>query len=211
MKKLILIGAASMIIAAISGCSPSGEGSGSGSVRNMNAGNRAGSNSEMNPAMNTAGNGANTLGNSAVSMTADSPEDFLHEAAQGGMAEVDMGRLAQQKAQSPEVKNFGQMMVSEHSKANEELKGIATKKNIPLPADLGPHKSAMDKLNGLSGSEFDKAYVEIMVDDHEKDVSAFQKQADGGKDPEVKAFAMKTLPTLKKHLDAINAIQAKMQ
>ena len=210
MKKLLLIGAAAMITALISACSPSGNGSGSGSVRNTNEGNRAGSNM-ANTAMNTAGNGANTVGNTVSSMTTDSPEDFLHEAAQGGMAEVDMGRLAQQKAQSPEVKKFGQMMVTDHSKANEELKGLATKKNIPLPADLGNHKSSIDKLNGLSGAEFDKAYVQMMVDDHEKDVEEFQKQADSSKDPEVKAFASKTVPTLKKHLDAINAIHAKMQ
>ena len=103
------------------------------------------------------------------------------------------------------------MMVDDHSKANDELKALAAKKNVTLPANIGSHKSTLDELTGLSGAEFDKEYVEEMVDDHETDVAAFQRQADNGTDPEVKAFAAKTLPVLKKHLDAIKAIQAKMK
>ena len=203
MKKLVLISTVAMIAAVVSSC-------GGDSNSNANAANGAGS-SAMNTAMNTAGNAVNTVANAASSLTAASPEDFLHDAAQAGMAEVEMGKLAQQKAENPELKKFGQMMVTDHTKANEELKGLATKKSIPLPTDMGTHKAAMDKLNSLSGAAFDKTYIQLMVDDHKKDVAEFQKQADSSKDPEVKAFAAKTLPTLKKHMDAINAVLAKVQ
>src|SRR5687768_12471187 len=151
MKYIVIVGAAILATAGLTACGSGGGGSGSGSERNTNVGNRAAANS-MNTTMNTAGNGANTLGNTAARATTDTAEDFMHKAAEGGMAEVDMGRIATQKAQNPEVKRFGQMMVTDHTKANEELKGIATKKNIPLPADMGTHKSSMDQLNGLSGA-----------------------------------------------------------
>jgi putative membrane protein len=210
MKKIFLATLAATISAGLIACGSGGGGSGSGSERNANMANRAGANTH-NTSMNTAGNGSNVTGNSSSRMSADSHEDFMHEAAQGGMAEVEMGKLAAQKGQNAEVKKFGQMMVTDHSKANEELKGIATKKSVPLPADLGTHKSSMDKLSSLSGAEFDRTYVQMMVEDHEKDVAAFQKQADSGTDPEVKAFAAKTLPTLKKHLTAIQEIEKKLQ
>jgi putative membrane protein len=143
-------------------------------------------------------------------MTA-SPSDFMEDAAQGGMAEVELGKLASQKGADAEVKKFGQMMVTDHTKANNELKTLAASKKMELPKDMGSHKSEHDKLNGLSGADFDKEYVDGMVSDHETDVAMFEKQANNGTDPEVKAFAAKTLPTLKKHLEAIKAIQAKMK
>jgi putative membrane protein len=152
----------------------------------------------------------NTISNAAASLTTPSAEEFMAMAAQSGMAEVEMGRLAATKAQNPEVKKFGQMMADDHGKANTELKALAAKENITLPTDLGSHKSTADELKGLSGAEFDQQYVEAMVDAHEDDVSAFQKQADSAADAEVKAFAAKTLPVLQKHLEAIKAIQAKM-
>lgn len=138
--------------------------------------------------------------------------EFMTEAAQGGMAEVELGRLAASKAQSPEVKNFGQKMVNDHSKANEELKALAARKNMSLPTALDEkHQALLDKLKGLSGAEFDKAYVEAMVDDHEEDVEAFKDEAENGEDADVKAWAAKTLPTLQSHLEMIKGIQAKMK
>ena len=134
----------------------------------------------------------------------------MEDAAQGGMAEVELGKVAATKAKDPEVKKFAQMMVTDHTKANAELKALAAKKNFQLPTDLGTHKSKLDSMSKLSGAEFDQEYVDNMVDDHEDDVAAFQKMADSGTDPDVKAFAAKCLPVLKKHLDAIKAIQAKM-
>lgn len=182
---------------------------------NRAAANTNSNSSMMNSAMNTMGNAANTVANTASNMTgssAGSPNAFLTEAAMGGMAEVQMGKLASQKAQNPEVKKFGQMMVTDHTAANNELKALASKKNVQIPSEVDPaYKSDMDSMNKLSGAEFDKEYVGMMVDDHEEDVAKFQKQADTGTDPEVKAFAMKTLPTLKKHLETIKGIQAKMK
>src|SRR6187397_2898953 len=187
MKKILLIASLAVSIAvAGAACGSGGGGSGSGSERNMNSANRTG-NSAINTAMNTAGNAVNTVGNAVSQATLPSPSDFMHEAAEGGMAEVEMGKMAAKKAQNAEVKKFAQMMVTDHSKANEELKGIATKKSITLPADAGSKKGDMDKLTTASGADFDRTYVDMMVKDHEKDVAAFEKQASGSTDPDVKA------------------------
>ena len=159
----------------------------------------------------TLGNAANSVSNAMSKMTTDSPADFVKEAAQGGMAEVELGQLASKNAQDPEVKKFGQMMVTDHGKANAELKTLAGKKNWTMPTDIGSHKSTMDKLQGLKGADFDKAYVDEMVSDHEKDLKAFQQQGQSGADPELKEFAAKTATVIQKHLDAIKAIQAKMK
>lgn len=164
-----------------------------------------------NTVANTASNAVNTVVNAINNATTNKPADFMTEAAQGGMAEVEMGKLAASKAQNAEVKKFGQMMVDDHTKINTEMKALAAKKNVTLPTDIGSHKSPMDKLSGLSGADFDRDYVRDMVNDHQDDVAAFQKQADTATDADLKAFAAKTLPILKKHLDAINAIQAKMK
>ena len=205
MKNSLILSA--FCIAALTGCG--------GSTNNANV-NRTNSNGStasnaMNSVTNTASNAANAVANAATSMTTANPESFMKEAAQGGMAEVEIGKLAAGNAQDAEVKKFAQMMVTDHSKANEELKALAAKKNVTLPADMGPHKSDYDSLAKMKGADFDREYVEGMVDDHEHDVAEFEKQAQNGADPDVKAFAAKTLPTLKKHLEAIKAIHAKME
>ena len=136
---------------------------------------------------------------------------FVMDAAKGGMAEVEMGRMAADKASNADVKQFGQKMVDDHSKANDELKQVASAKGITLPSAIDPaHKAKMDKMSSLSGDAFDKAYVADMVQDHKKDVAEFQKEANGGKDPDVKAFASKTLPTLQEHLKMIQELNAKI-
>ena len=163
-------------------------------------------------ANSTGGSISNSVSNAVSSVTTSSPNDFMNDAALGGMTEVELGKLASTKATDPEVKKFGQMMVTDHSKANEELKALAAKKNVKLPTELdSSHKSMLDEMKGKSGEDFNEDYVEAMVDDHEDDVAAFEKQAQNSSDPDVKAFAAKTLPTLKKHLDAIKAIQSKMK
>ncbi len=137
---------------------------------------------------------------------------FMMRAAEGGMAEVEAGKMAAAKAQNPEVKQFGQQMVAEHTRANNELKALAGKKTVTLPTDLDPtHKAMAAKLNGLSGAEFDKEYMRGQVEDHEKTVALFQAQADNGTDAEAKAFAVKTLPNLKMHLDMARKINDKMK
>ena len=129
-----------------------------------------------------------------------SDKDFMNEAAQGGMAEVKLGELAQSKAQSSAVKSFGERMVTDHTKANEELGTLASKKGVTLPTDLSSEDQKLyDDLSKKSGAEFDKAYMEAMVKDHDKDVAAFEKQAKETKDKDIRDFATKTLPTLKNH------------
>ena len=126
---------------------------------------------------------------------------FATNAAQGGMAEVELGRLATQRAGDVSVREFGARMVADHSRANSELKSIAGQKGIQLPTELSSEqKSEMDKLSKMSGAEFDKEYMSAMLKDHEIDVKDFDTQAREGNDPEIKAFAGKTLPTLQQHL-----------
>jgi putative membrane protein len=126
---------------------------------------------------------------------------FIMKAAEGGMAEVELGKLAQDKGASDQVKQFGKKMADDHGKANDELKTLAQNKNITLPADLDAKDKALKtRLEKLSGPAFDRAYMQAMVKDHRADVSEFKKEASSGKDPDVKAFASKTLPTLESHL-----------
>jgi putative membrane protein len=130
-----------------------------------------------------------------------SDRKFITEAAQGGMAEVKLGNLALKNAQSTDVKSFGQHMVEDHSKANEELTGLAKSKNVTLPADVKPSDKALyNRLAKLHGTAFDKLYISEMVKDHKKDVSEFQHASTTAKDAELKAWAGKTLPTLEHHL-----------
>jgi putative membrane protein len=130
-----------------------------------------------------------------------SDQKFVMDAAKGGMAEVELGKLAQDKASNDQVKNFGKRMVDDHSKANDELQTLAKNKNITLPSDLdAKDKATKDRLSKLSGPAFDRAYMAAMLQDHKKDVSEFKKESSSGHDPDVKAFAAKTLPTLEEHL-----------
>lgn len=129
-----------------------------------------------------------------------SDRKFVDHAAQGGMAEVELGKLAQQRAADPQVKAFGERMVQDHSKANDELLRIANQKGIPAPAMDHSHQSDADKLAKKSGADFDKAYMKHMLNDHKKDVKMFEKTAKSAKDPDIKDFAARTLPTLQAHL-----------
>jgi putative membrane protein len=133
---------------------------------------------------------------------------FAMKAAQGGMAEVQMGQLAVQNASNPDVKAFGQQMVDDHTKANDKLKAVAQAQNMTLPESLNAkHQAEYSKLQALSGPSFDREYVKCMVKDHEEDVKEFQKEANTGKDPQIKAFASETLPILEQHLSNIKSIQ----
>jgi putative membrane protein len=133
------------------------------------------------------------------SSTGDSA--WMMKVAKGGMAEVELGRLATEKAASDEVKKFGQRMVDDHSKASEELKTLAQNKHITLPDAIDPQDKALhDRLAKLSGAAFDRAYMQAMLADHRKDVNEFRIEARSGKDADVKGWAAKTLPTLEEHL-----------
>lgn len=134
---------------------------------------------------------------------------FIEAAAQGGMAEVQLGKLAEQKASSEQVKEFARRMVQDHGKANEDLKQIASSKGVQVPAELDrKHKRDYDRLQKLSGAEFDREYMKHMVDDHKKDVSEFKDAAKDAKDAELKSFASKTLPTLEQHLTLARSAEA---
>ncbi len=129
-------------------------------------------------------------------------QKFAKNAAAGGMAEVQLGQLALTKAENQKVKDFGQKMVDDHTKANDDLKAVAAQKNMTLPTTVMPKDQAlMDKLSKMSGASFDKAYMSAMMKDHQKDISDFQQEANSGQDSDLKAFAAKTLPTLKSHMD----------
>ena len=128
-----------------------------------------------------------------------------------GMAEVELGRLAVQKAKSPEVKQFAQRMVADHSKANVELKQLASNKNVTLPAEPNAQQKAdKDRLSKLSGAEFDREYMSMMTAGHDKAVAAFEAEARDGRETDVKAWASKTLPTLKEHQTLAKSIAAKL-
>ena len=117
-----------------------------------------------------------------------------------GLAEVEHGRLAAQNAASADVKQFGQRMVDDHSKAGDELKGLAAQKNFTLPTELDQkHRAMQDKLAKLKGEAFDKAYMSHMLTAHQQAVTLFQSEAKSGKDADTKAWAAKTLPTLQEH------------
>ena len=136
--------------------------------------------------------------------------DFVNKAATGGMMEVEAGKLAQQNAKSQRVKDFGSMMVTDHSQANEELKSLASANNVTVPTALPPeHQKHIDMMSKMKGDAFDKHYMSMMVNDHKKVMAEFEKEANGETNDPFKAFAAKTLPTLKKHLDSANAINGK--
>lgn len=161
--------------------------------------------------MNTAGtsttdtmSGANKMSSTPASQDAI---DFAKKAAIGGMMEVQLGQLAQQKASNQRVKDFGQMMVTDHSQANDQLKNVASQTNIQLPTSLDDdHQKKVNDLSNKSGKDFDKAYMSMMVDDHKKDIKEFQDAAKNLKDQQVKDFATNTLPVLQKHLDSATTI-----
>jgi putative membrane protein len=137
---------------------------------------------------------------------------FMKEAAMGGMEEVELGKLAAQKASDASVKSFGQKMVDDHSKANDQLQQLATQKGVTLPTGMSTaQKNDMAKLDKLSGAAFDKAYVGMMVKDHKKDVAEFKKESTGAKDSDLRSWAGTTLPTLQDHLKMIEGISSSMK
>jgi len=139
---------------------------------------------------------------------ADSPpatadHHFVMDVAMDGMAEVELGQLAQQRAESSEVKQFAQRMIDDHGKANDEVKSLASSKNITLLTGVdAKHKATHDRLAKLSGAAFERAYMQTMVTGHQNAVKAFRQESSTGKDADIKAFAAKTLPTIEDHLKA---------
>lgn len=153
---------------------------------------------------------------SAAESTAFTPSEkdkkFVEAATSGGMMEVELGKYAQETALSQDVKDFGAKMVADHSKANEELAALAQSKGITAPTSMTKHHSEMvEDMKQKKGADFDKAYVDMMVDDHKDDIKAFEEEAKDGQDDDLQAFAANTLPTLQEHKAIIKAIKEKMK
>lgn len=194
MKKLIYVIAVSATAFAFQGC---GNGSGSGTDTSDT--------SEMAADSMAA---VDTMAMSVEQMDID----FANKAAVGGLAEVEFGKLAQEKGTNAKVKDFAAMMVRDHGKANQELMALAKMKNINLPAVLDDeHMKKMEELKAKSGGDFDKAYVMAMVEGHQKTLALMQDAAQNCKDSDLKAFATKTAPIVKAHLDMITKIQAEVK
>ena len=163
----------------------------------------------------TSGDTASSATNNTVTTNSTplSKDDstFVMKAAIGGMMEVQAGQIAQQNAQSQRVKDFGGMMVTDHSKANDELMSYASGHGMTLPTALPADKQkSIDAMKNMKGAAFDKHYVSMMVDDHKEDVGEFKKQSTSANDPQLKTWAGNTLPVLQKHLDSIQAIKKGM-
>jgi len=178
---------------------------------NSNSNTSGNVNSSRNKNANTSSRNAanpNATGEQAA-MGNMNPADqkFVMDAALGGMMEVELGRWAAQKGTTDGVKQFGRRMVDDHSKANTELMSLASRKGITLPTALDQkHQAQMTKITRMTGADFDRAYIKMMLSDHKKDVSEFEKQSTKGADADIKAFAGTTLPTLQEHLTMIQAL-----
>lgn len=164
----------------------------------------------MSDSSSNSQSGTAMSSSSTKSNLSPSDKKFVRDAAQGGMAEVELGKLATEKASNDDVKKFGQRMVDDHTKANDQLKQVASSEGIQIPQSLSAKdKLTKERLAKLSGDQFDKAYMADMVRDHTEDVAEFQHEIHSSKDPAVKDFASQTLPTLEDHLKQAKEIAPK--
>jgi putative membrane protein len=192
MKKVSFAAAVCLAIFSFQSCGDAGSGD---AVESANESNEV----KQDSAEKTSGE--------ATAPVSEEDSKFAVMAASGGMMEVQLGELAQQKAASQRVKDFGAMMVRDHTKANDELKNLAGMKNITVPPAPGEdHMDQITNLSKKSGREFDREYMKMMVDDHQEDIDEFEKCSNNSKDADLKAFAAKTLPVLRTHLDSAKAI-----
>jgi putative membrane protein len=138
--------------------------------------------------------------------------DFMVKATAGNQLEVILGKLAQENGVNAGVKRFGEMMVHDHTKGEEELRGLGASKRIILPDTISnQQKKEQQDLGKKKGRDFDKAYVKLMVEDHKEDVDEFRKASQEANDPDIKAIAGKMLPILQMHLDSAQALQKSMK
>jgi putative membrane protein len=140
-------------------------------------------------------------GPAAAQVLNNADQEFVKKAAIGGMAEVELGRVAMQRAARPAVRSFGERMVADHGRGNTELAALARSKGMDVSTTLDTtHQAMRDRLSGLSGADFDRAYMSEMVRDHTEDVALFESAAQTASDADVKAFAARSLPMLRDHL-----------
>lgn len=151
-------------------------------------------------------------GDSASAVSNQMQNEFVSKAASGGMMEVELGRMASQKARSADVKEFARKMITDHSNANDDLKVLAKGKNIAVPDSMmDEHRSKVDDLSKVKAEDFDKEYMSMMVDDHEKDIKEFEDAAQNNQDPDVKEWAGKTVVKLRNHLTMAKRINDKLK
>lgn len=150
-----------------------------------------------------------SLAGASLANAASPDRQFYIKAAVGGLAEVESGKLAEQKASSEAVKSFASRMVQDHTAANEKLMGIAASKNIKLPTEPdAKHKVALKNLQTKSGAAFDAAYIKAQVADHKATIALMEREIASGRDPEAKAFASETLPVVKEHLTMLQNMKS---
>lgn len=163
--------------------------------------------------MSSTDTGMNSMNNTDTSNATVSQDavNFAQEAASGGMMEVQLGNIAQKNSNNKSVQDYGKMLVDDHTSANNNLKDIASKKNINLPTTVtSDQQDKIDKLSKETGSQFDKDFISMAVDDHQNDIDKFKQAEENIQDPDLKDFIAKTLPTLQKHLDKAKEIKNKM-
>ncbi|TGE13487.1 DUF4142 domain-containing protein [Hymenobacter elongatus] len=152
------------------------------------------------------------IGNENVTEKQERDAEFMVNAASDGLLEVELGKLAQQKATTPAVKNFGQHMAEQHAEANSALKALAEQKGLVLPGGLGnEQQETYRELSGLTGSAFDKQYMAAMVADHKKDVDAFEDMSEDAYDGDIRGFAAKYAPVLKQHLEMAEQVNDQVE
>ena len=165
------------------------------------------------PATGASSGAASSASAADKNAAAPATDEFVSKAAAGGLAEVKAGEIAARKATHKSVKNFGERMVKDHTKANQQLKSILAKEGKPAPSDQldADGQQLVDKLNGVSGADFDRTYMDAMVEDHDKDVQEFAAYAKSGDDKRIKTFAGNTLKVIQHHDTMAHAIQKSIE
>lgn len=151
------------------------------------------------------------MGSQANAQSSAADKAFVQKAAEGGLAEVKLGQLAAEKASDAEVKQFGQKMVDDHTNLNNQMKPIAEKLGVTVPESLAPKEQALyDRLNGLSGEQFDKAYVQAMVKDHHEDLREFTREEHAARDQNLKTAVSQGRGVIEQHTKMADAMARRM-
>ncbi len=154
---------------------------------------------------------AQTNQRAGQSQPSSADQQFMTEAAQANMAEIEIGRLAEERASSPDVKNFAREVVQDHQKANDQLQQLASSCGVSLPSSVSSEDAALkSRLAALSGSDFDKQFVESMLKGHKEVIAKFDEEAAHGSDPSVKSYAEGTLPVLQNHMRMAEDLAGKL-
>lgn len=204
MKKNLLAIACITVSVGLTACSDSGT-----STSNTNDSSNASANNTAAGTTTDANNTTGSTSNAAKTPFSAQDSTFVMKAAMGGMMEVESGNVAQQNGMHDRVKAFATMMVNDHGKANNELMALASGRGVTLPTALPQDmQNHMEEMKKMKGKAFDKHYMGMMVNDHQKTIKDFETQANSGSDPDLKAWAAKTLPVLQMHRDSATAINS---